>query len=521
MLSTGDIIDGKYRIVRLLGEGGMGAVYEGENMRIHRRVAIKVLHSAVAATGEAVARFEREAQAAGRIGSEHIVEVLDLGNLPSGDRYMVMEFMDGDSLSGRIRARGRLSPTECYPILHQLLEALSAAHGAGIIHRDLKPDNVYLLKSRGGKADFVKLLDFGISKFNQMSGDSGFSMTRTGAVMGTPYYMAPEQAKGSRELDHRVDLYAAGVILYEAITGEVPFNADTFNELLFKIVLEQARPVEQVVPGIDPSFAAIVDKSMAREPSARFQTAREFQEALEQWVAGAGPQLAAALNPSATKPAQHAPMGTGAYQAPAAQHAPMGTGAYQAPPAQHAPMGTGSYPAAAAHLLGTGTPGNWTNTGTYAPGEAVPKKSNAGMLAALGVVAVLVLGGGAFAAMSLSKGKEDAAAAVGKAEAEKAEAEKAKAEQAERERAANEAAEKARAETEKAKAETADVKTEAAKAKAAAAEAAAKGAKVAAAPARRAPAPAPVAKPEPKPEPKPAAPAPTPASTGRRIRTSL
>src|SRR6478609_5085049 len=243
-LSTGDIIDGKYRIVRLIGEGGMGAVYEGENMRIHRRVAIKVLHAAVAQTGEAIARFEREAQAAGRIGSEHIVEVLDMGNLSSGDRYMVMEFMDGDALSGRIRARGQLTPGEIYPILQQLLEALAAAHGAGIIHRDLKPDNVYLLKSRGGKADFVKLLDFGISKFNQMSGDSGFSMTRTGAVMGTPYYMAPEQAKGARDLDHRVDLYAAGVILYEAVTGEVPFNADTFNELLFKIVLETARPVE-------------------------------------------------------------------------------------------------------------------------------------------------------------------------------------------------------------------------------------------------------------------------------------
>src|SRR6188474_431046 len=302
MLNPGEIIDGKYRIVRLLGEGGMGAVYEGENTRIHRRVAIKVLHAGVATNADAVQRFEREAQAAGRIGSEHIVEVLDLGNLASGDRYMVMEFMDGDSLGGRIKTKGRLSPAELYPIAHQLLAALDAAHSAGIIHRDLKPDNVYLLKSRGGKADFVKLLDFGISKFNQLSGDSGFSMTRTGAVMGTPYYMAPEQAKGARDLDHRVDLYAAGVILYEAITGEVPFNADTFNELLFKIVLEAAKPVEQVVPNIDPNFAAIVNKSMAREPAARFQNAREFQQALEQWAAGAGPQFAAALNASAQAP---------------------------------------------------------------------------------------------------------------------------------------------------------------------------------------------------------------------------
>ena len=515
-LSTGDIIDGKYRIVRLIGEGGMGAVYEAENMRIHRKVAIKVLHAGVAQTGEAVSRFEREAQAAGRIGSEHIVEVLDLGNLPSGDRYMVMEFMDGDSLSGRIRARSRLTPAEIYPIMHQLLEALAAAHSAGIIHRDLKPDNVYLLKSRGGKADFLKLLDFGISKFNQLSGDSGFSMTRTGAVMGTPYYMATEQAKGSRDLDHRVDLYAAGVILYEAITGEVPFNADTFNELLFKIVLETARPVEQVVPNMDPNFAAIVNKSMAREPAHRFQSAREFQQTLEQWAAGAGPQFAAALNASAHAPggapAYHQPAPTGGYAAVGTgPHAALGTG-------QHAALGTGQHAAIPAHSLGTGTPGNWANTGAYVPNENVPKKSHAGLFIGLGVVAVLLLGGGAFVALTLSHGKEDAAAAAAKLETENAVAEKAKAEQAEK--AEQEAAAKAVAETDKAKAETDALKTEAEKAKAdAAAKAGSKVATVAPAPAPRAFRPA-AAKPEPKPEAKPAAPA-APASTGRRIRTTL
>ena len=168
-LSTGDVIDGKYRIVRLIGEGGMGAVYEAENMRIHRKVAIKVLHSGVAQTGEAVSRFEREAQAAGRIGSEHIVEVLDLGNLPSGDRYMVMEFMDGDSLSQRIRQRGRVQPVELYPIARQLLEALAAAHGAGIVHRDLKPDNVFLVKHDTDPL-FAKIVDFGISKIETIAG---------------------------------------------------------------------------------------------------------------------------------------------------------------------------------------------------------------------------------------------------------------------------------------------------------------------------------------------------------------
>ena len=524
MLSTGDIIDGKYRIIRLLGEGGMGAVYEGENTRIHRKVAIKVLHAAVAATGEAVARFEREAQAAGRIGSEHIVEVLDLGNLPSGDRYMVMEFMDGDSLSARIRARTRLTAGEAYPIMHQLLEALAAAHGAGIIHRDLKPDNVYLLKSRGGKADFVKLLDFGISKFNQLSGDSGFSMTRTGAVMGTPYYMAPEQAKGARDLDHRVDLYAAGVILYEAITGEVPFNADTFNELLFKIVLEAAKPVEQVVPNLDPAFAAIVNKSMAREPATRFQTAREFQQALEQWAAGAGPQVLASLaaaGQSAHGAPAHQPLGTGQYAAAPQQHQPLGTGQYAAAPQPQQPLGTGPYPAIApAHTLGTGTPGNWTNTGAYAAGDPLPKKSSAGLFIGLAVAGVVLLGGGAFVATSLSHGKDEAAAA-GKAEADKADAEKAKAEAAEK--AAQDAAARSAAEAEKAKAEAEALKSEADKAKAAA-EAPAKAGAAAPVPIARGGGskPAPAAKPEAKPAAAPApAPPAAPASTGRRIRTTL
>ena len=194
-----DTIDGKYRIVGLLGEGGMGAVYEGENTRIHRRVAIKVLHTAVAAKADVVQRFEREAQAAGRIGSEHIVEVLDLGTAPDGARYMVMEFLEGESLGERIRRKQRLKPQEIVPILHEILEGLGAAHGAGIVHRDLKPDNVFLLHSRSGRRDFVKLLDFGVSKFATLESD--LSMTKSGAVMGTPFYMSPEPMRSLVKVD--------------------------------------------------------------------------------------------------------------------------------------------------------------------------------------------------------------------------------------------------------------------------------------------------------------------------------
>ena len=491
MLSTGEIIDGKYRTIRLIGEGGMGAVYEAENVRIHRKVAIKVLHAGVAETAEAVQRFEREAQAAGRIGSEHIVEVLDLGNLASGDRYMVMEFMDGDSLSGRIKNKGRLSPSELYPIAHQLLAALDAAHGAGIIHRDLKPDNVYLLRSRSGVADFVKLLDFGISKFNQLSGDSGFSMTRTGAVMGTPYYMAPEQAKGAKDMDHRVDLYAAGVILYESVTGEVPFNADTFNELLFKIVLEEPRPIQQLVPEMDPSFVAIINKAMARDPSVRFQSAKEFQLALEHWANNAAPELANALR---------SPVGRGSIADGTGQFARHTPGQLQAPG------------------LGTGTPGPgaWANTaGGTAALQTPLKQSNAGLFAVLGVVGLVLLGGGALGVRALTKGPAPVAANPEQAIAdEKAKTDlllaSAKAQQAE-----------------------ADAKAEAERREA---DAKAAAAKVAVAPASAATAPAPVAvtakpkaavaaphvtaKAAPAAAVKPS-PVAAPASTGRKIRTSL
>lgn len=376
-LSVGDIIEGKYRILRLLGEGGMGAVYEGENVRIHRKVAIKVLHAAIALSQEAVQRFEREAQAAGRIGSEHIVEVLDLGNLPSGDRFMVMEFLDGQPLSARIKAKGRLTPHEIYPIARQILQGLAAAHGAGIIHRDLKPDNIYLLRSRAGQQDFVKLLDFGISKFNTLSGDSAFSKTRTGAIMGTPYYMSPEQAQATKSVDHRADLYAIGVVLYESITGRVPFEGQTFNQLLFKIVFDTPPPIEQLAPDCDAGFAAIVQKAMARDPNHRYSSAQEFQTALDEWVAPLGapqqPIPIAASHVSASSP-------------------PVGA---SSPPAASAVAATGS-------LKTTGGAGAWTNTGAQLSAPAPQAGNNKTALIAATAAGMLLFAGIGFGVLRLT-----------------------------------------------------------------------------------------------------------------------
>jgi eukaryotic-like serine/threonine-protein kinase len=283
-LQPGQILADKYRIVRQIGQGGMGAVFEGENFRIHRRIAIKTLHAQVAGKADVLQRFEREAQAAGRIGSEHIVEVLDMGDLPDGSRFMVMEFLSGSTLGERIVQSGKIRARDLARPLAELLDGLGRAHAAGIIHRDLKPANVFLLDSKPGQPDFVKILDFGVSKFNVLNADE-MSMTRTGAVMGTPYYMSPEQAKGARAIDTRSDLYSVGVIMYEAVTGQVPFNAETFNELIFKIALDSPPPAESFVPNLDPGFGAIMRKAMAREPEARFQSAEEMRAAVLAWVA--------------------------------------------------------------------------------------------------------------------------------------------------------------------------------------------------------------------------------------------
>jgi serine/threonine-protein kinase len=364
-VEIGELIENKYRITRLIGEGGMGAVYAGENVRISRRVAIKVLHAGLTENRELTQRFEREAQAAGRIGNDHILEVLDLGTLPNGDRYIVMEYLDGEPLSARIKARGRIEPRELAGLVRQVLVGLGAAHRAGIVHRDLKPDNVFILKEKAGKKDFCKIIDFGISKFQPLNSD-GMRMTRTGTMMGTPYYMSPEQASGSHEADERADLYAAGVMMFEAATGRVPFDAPTFNQLLFKIVLDDVPRPQVIVPELDPAFASLISKAMTRDRNQRFQSAGEFIDAVDAWL-----QRGAAV----TVP-------------PSTDAAP--TSLAKEPPS-----------AALAADQKARTGGTWA-TSRF---DDVPKKSKKGPLVALAALLV-AMSAGAIAA--LGSGKEDA-----------------------------------------------------------------------------------------------------------------
>jgi serine/threonine protein kinase len=283
VLATGAIIDGKYRVVRLVGEGGMGAVYEGQNLRIDRRVAIKVMHASMTADRLLVQRFEREAQAASKIASSHVADVLDLGDLPDGDRYMVMEFLDGESLAARLKAKKRMTPVEIAPIAVQLLEGLAKVHEAGILHRDLKPANIFLARAEDG-TDFVKILDFGICKMTKGKGELS---TGVGNLLGTVGYMCPEQLEhGPKSLDHRADLYTVGVVIYRAVTATLPYRAKNLVDLLH--LMRQGRPAHvcELAPDVDPKFGAIVDKAIEWDPKARYPTANDLQKALLDWYSG-------------------------------------------------------------------------------------------------------------------------------------------------------------------------------------------------------------------------------------------
>ncbi len=298
-IAIGQIIDGKYRVTAQIGEGGMGAVYAGEHLKLHRKVAIKTLHPAVSQDPQVVTRFEREAQAAGRIGNDHILEVFDIGELPGGDRYMVMEFLDGEAMNTRLARLQRLTPQQIYPLVKQMLEGLAAAHAAGIVHRDLKPANVFILREKAGVRDYVKIIDFGISKFKTLGNDA--SQTRTGTIIGTPAYMSPEQARGLREADARSDIYAVGIIMYEAATGRVPFEGASTNDLLFKIFLNEVPPIASVAPDVDPAFGSLVMKALAKDPNDRFASSDEFVASLDAWArTGSGVHLPKPTDPTNT-----------------------------------------------------------------------------------------------------------------------------------------------------------------------------------------------------------------------------
>jgi serine/threonine-protein kinase len=268
---------GKYAIIELIGEGGMGAVYLGKHATVEKKVAVKVLHPHLAAAHPQIAqRMLNEAKAAAMIGHPDIVDILDYGETDDGYHFLVMELLCGKEMRELIDERSRLDKHLTLAIADHLLSALAAAHEKGIVHRDLKPDNIFLHVTRAGHYQ-IKLLDFGISKF---TANQEMRLTQTGAVMGTPYYMSLEQAQGRTDVDHRTDIYSAGVIVYQALTGKLPFVGENPNQVIVKILSGEFAPLDELCPELEPELVEVVHKAMALDRSARYTSAQELKAAL-------------------------------------------------------------------------------------------------------------------------------------------------------------------------------------------------------------------------------------------------
>jgi serine/threonine protein kinase len=274
---VGAVLSESYEVLRVIGEGGMGRVYEASHRRLRsRRFAIKVLHHELARQPEVVGRFQREAEAASALTHPNVVEVFDVNRTPDGRPYIVAELLQGEELGRHLDRLGRLRLGPAIDIVRQICRALAAAHARGVIHRDMKPENVFLVGDAG--APRVKVLDFGISRV----GDAEGSLTRTGVVMGTPAYMPPEQARGSR-VDHRADIYAVGAILYRALTGSKPFADLDPVATLTAVAVEEPRRPSTLERSIAPGLELVIQKAMAKDPAERYGSLAELDAALAEY----------------------------------------------------------------------------------------------------------------------------------------------------------------------------------------------------------------------------------------------
>ncbi|HEY2731530.1 MAG TPA: serine/threonine-protein kinase [Polyangia bacterium] len=272
----GDILDGKYRVERVLGVGGMGVVVAATHVQLQTRVALKFLLPAVLGHPQVVHRFAREARAAVQIQSEHVARVIDVGTLPTGSPYMVMEYLEGGDLSEAVAKSGGMPVAKAIGYLLEACEAIAEAHALGIVHRDLKPANLFLAR-RAGRDPMIKVLDFGISKSNEV-GTSG--LTQTSNVLGSPQYMSPEQMMSSKDVDVRADIWALGVILYELVTGAPPFVAETMAEIVYMVTQRDAPPLLERRPDLPPALGAIVARALSRDPAGRFSDVAKLAAAL-------------------------------------------------------------------------------------------------------------------------------------------------------------------------------------------------------------------------------------------------
>jgi eukaryotic-like serine/threonine-protein kinase len=274
---AGEVVGGKYRLTRFLAAGGMGSVYEAQHTVVKRRVAVKFLRADLAVERASLSRFQREAQAAGALESEHIAAALDFGIAGDGSPFIVMEYLLGESLGALLEREKRLPPGRAADLVAQACGGVETAHASGIVHRDLKPQNLFVARRQDG-TDLVKILDFGVAKLE--AEDQGAGTTRTGTVLGTPAYMSPEQARGEKLIDHRSDVYSLGAILYELLSGEKPHPGDSPNAVLYHIATHAPVPLAGLVPDLPPALIESIERALAREPGDRQASAASLADEL-------------------------------------------------------------------------------------------------------------------------------------------------------------------------------------------------------------------------------------------------
>lgn len=275
IIRAGMVLAGKYEVERVLGAGGMGVVVAARHLALDERVALKFLQPAYAHHPEASSRFLREARAAAKIKSQHVARVSDIGELEQGAPYMVMEYLEGSDLSALLAQQGPFAPSDAVELVLQACEAIAEAHAYGIVHRDLKPANLFLVRQADG-SPLLKVLDFGISKV--MGGTD--SLTRTGTAVGSGYYMSPEQMTQTHSVDHRTDIYALGVVLYQLVSARLPFEAKSLHELCAAVLLGVPTPLTALCPELPPAFCEVVARACERTLEGRYQTVAELAAAL-------------------------------------------------------------------------------------------------------------------------------------------------------------------------------------------------------------------------------------------------
>jgi eukaryotic-like serine/threonine-protein kinase len=418
------LVAGKYELLGIIGRGGMGSVWEGKHVSLGTRVAIKFIEKEYAESKEARARFDNEARAAATIQSKHAIQIFDHGVTDDGKPYIVMEMLQGEPLDKRLDRLGRLPLQDVARILNQVCRALQRAHDGGIVHRDLKPENIFLVRTPDDDEDVAKVLDFGIAKIRGTAGSAPLSnSTKTGAVLGTPYYMSPEQARGMRDIDHRTDLWSLGVIVFKCVTGVLPFEGESLGDLLVKICTTPVPVPSQVLPGLSHAFDAWFARALDRDPQKRFGSASEMSDALayacgvsvKRPASGTEQQLASARTVASYPPSAYSQSQS---QSGSGQRAATGPGRSGSQPGYDPPRYSQGGPGTTPSPQGYGTPhpGYGTPHPAYGPPNVTSSQfaastprargSSGGTIAAVAVGMLLVGGLGVLGVTRLMRSKD-------------------------------------------------------------------------------------------------------------------